>query len=435
MTTSPVPIPSPDLPPAQNLPRAPNLPPPPRRELPRRFRGWARVTQGALIVCIAFAVVEIGQVFAQRELMTRVRDDASSARFSDVVESNDRASAMRGFWFLLIVVTAVVWLVWWMKAYRAASEGRGDLRYGARWTIWCWIVPIASLFIPKRVADDLWTAARVPGHPRDAGVVRSKLVLGWWLAFVVAGFCTLAVSGPDKTVDDVLAENAVRVFQLVLYMVAAFLALRVVAQITAGFASQVGVEPRTGWSSRTRLAVVAGVVVVAVATAAGSEALFASDAQTTTGVAVGHGILRYTPGGAHYSVSVPDTWVAMGSDDLPDGVTFAATTIDGNTAISVVEGPAGAALDPEQMRSSLADQFDLSSEVEETALSLPAGDATRYSFQTFADGTLMDGRVYVFHGVAYDHAILFLRPSALFTGSSTIDRIARSLRIESGQRS
>ena len=174
MTTSPVPIAAPPPPPRRRLPR-----------LPRRFPVPCTVGargQGVLALFALVAPVALGVNLAQRDLLTRIQDAPGSVRLSDLQLSDNTCSALNVVWWVFIGLSVVTWMIWWVCAYRAAADRRA-LRYGKGWAFGGWFVPFANLVVPKRVADDLWTASREPdwparcrgpqlvGHPRVVGRV------------------------------------------------------------------------------------------------------------------------------------------------------------------------------------------------------------------------------------------------------------------------
>src|SRR4051812_46939709 len=152
MTSSAVPIP----------------PPVAIARLPRGLRTSARVAQSVLALWALFTPFAIGVLLVQRDLLTRVHAGASSVRLGDLATSDDQVSVVNGIYYALLTASIVAWMVWWVVAYRAAAERR-SLRYGRGWAFGGWFVPFAALVVPKRVADDLWTAAREPEWPKDEG--------------------------------------------------------------------------------------------------------------------------------------------------------------------------------------------------------------------------------------------------------------------------
>jgi hypothetical protein len=430
MTTSPLPIPpAPPSPPFSPPPPAPPL------RLPRALRAWARATQIALVACMIVLGVVVGLLLAQRGLLTRLRDDAAATRFSDVLESDDQVRVMNGIWAGLFVVTGIIWLVWWAKAHRAASDGRGDLRYGRGWAIGGWFVPFANLVVPKRVADDLWTASREPRRPRDAGVARSRSVLAWWATYIAAGVLSFTVTGRARTVSDEITQNAVRIVRALVFIVAAALAYRLVKQITDGFAEQAGASPRAPRSTRARTALAGAAVVIVVATVAGSWALFEVEPHTTArGFVAAGDNRRYEPKGEHFSVTVPESWLVLDRDELPRNVSFGAASTDGNTAVTIAEAPAGSAASLDEFRTRLVAQFHVVGDVKQTSVHLPAGDADCLSFTAIAEHLELQARFYVFRGERFDHVVALVTPSDDSAGNAgKFATILQSFRPREGQ--
>jgi hypothetical protein len=325
-------------------------------------------------------------------------------------------------------------MVWWVCAYRAAADRRA-LRYGKAWAFGGWFVPFANLVVPKRVADDLWTASRAPEWPRDAEARSSWDILAWWGAWLLGGVLGfLAVRSNHTTTGRLLTMNAIYIARAVVVLVAAVLAIRFIGLVTSGFTAQVGIEGRNRAASR-RL-VVAAAIVGLVAVVAGtfvSHAALDVGAHVTADGSAADG-RRYTPTGQHFSITVPANWVLVDDEDLPPGVTFAAAQVGGASGVTVAEGPAGAVLGADDVRAGLGMQFDLLGNVEQTAVSLPAGDAECFTFTAVVGGNPMDGRLYVFRGGTHDHVVLLLAQhdhSARTT--RTLDKMAVSFAIEDGQ--
>jgi hypothetical protein len=390
------------------------------------------VAQGVLALFVLVAPVAIGVNLAQRDLLTRIQDAPGSVRISDLMLSDDRVDSLNVVWLVFIGLSVVTWMVWWVCAYRAAADRRA-LRYGTGWAFGGWFVPFANLVVPKRVADDLWTASRAPDWPRDAEARSSWDILAWWGAWLLCGVLGfLAVRSEESTTGRLLTMNAIYLVRAVVVLVAAMLAIRFIGLVTAGFAAQVGIEGRNRASSR-RLMVAAAIVglVVVVAGTFVSYGAFEFPSHTTDAGYSADG-RRYTPAGQHFSITVPRNWVL--ADDLPAGVTFAAAQLNGDGGVTVVEGPAGLAMAADEVRSGLPTQFDMIGEVEQTTVALPAGEADCFTFTALIEDTPMDGRLYVFRGAAYDHVIVLLADAELSAGgSSTLDRIARSFRVSDGQ--
>ncbi|MEV0538106.1 protein kinase [Kitasatospora sp. NPDC050463] len=95
-------------------------------------------------------------------------------------------NVVRSLWFAQLVIgggLVAVWLVWFARV-RAVAErfAPGRLRYRPFMAVVGWFIPIANLFVPKQIANDVWHASSPPGHG-DRGPVR--LVQTWWASCLV----------------------------------------------------------------------------------------------------------------------------------------------------------------------------------------------------------------------------------------------------------
>jgi hypothetical protein len=388
------------------------------------------VAQGALGLWAVFAPVALGVNLAQRSLLRRIADAPGSVRLSDLVLSDDRVDTLNHVAWGLFALSAAAWMFWWICAYRAAADRRA-LRYGKVWAFGGWFVPFAGLVVPKRVADDLWTASREPDWPRDHEARSSWTILSWWGAWLLSGFVVAFSFHDDRSnTNELLTTNALYIARAVLLLVAAVLAIRFVSLVTTGFVAQsAGERPAPVHSSRLAMAVSAVVLLVVTGAIVSTSAL----AIPTHG-GVTSGPSRIRPVGEHFSIALPQGWVRVDEANLPAGVTFAASRVGDVGGITVVEGPAGAAISADELRVGLGDQFDLLGEVVQTSVTLPAGDAECFTFTAFVDDVLADGWVYVFRGTDYDHVLVVLgQDDVAANDAETLDDVVGSFRIEAGQ--
>ncbi|MFE1232100.1 DUF4328 domain-containing protein [Streptomyces sp. NPDC059442] len=96
--------------------------------------------------------------------------------------------ALAAAWFaqgLLLVATAIVFIVWFHRLRRNADVWTPDLQgRGPGWAIGAWFVPVANLWIPRGIAADIWRASRPdPYGPDRSG--EFVLLNAWWTLFAV----------------------------------------------------------------------------------------------------------------------------------------------------------------------------------------------------------------------------------------------------------
>jgi hypothetical protein len=229
-----------------------------------------------------------------------ILDPDSFAGSAAVVASDERlavgaAAMMATFW-----VSAVLWLVWFHRAYRnVESFGSISMRFGSGWAVGAWFVPILNWFRPKQIANDIWRGTDPQPPPGWVQPPVAPLVHWWWAAWLVGillGNLSFRLITDARTLDAERAAVAVDIIAGISYVVTGLLALRFVRAVTermaACAAATHGAEAdaervrtaREG-SGRRRVATVAftlvgaAALVVSVAVAAGS--LFSSDRDPT----------------------------------------------------------------------------------------------------------------------------------------------------------
>jgi hypothetical protein len=90
------------------------------------------------------------------------------------------------------LATGVLWLVWFQRAYHDAGL-LWPIRF-RDWAVLGWLIPVLSLWRPKQMANDLWTAGdpHAERYTTPRGV--SGLVHWWWAAYVAGGFIAIAAA-------------------------------------------------------------------------------------------------------------------------------------------------------------------------------------------------------------------------------------------------
>lgn len=136
-------------------------------------------------------------------------------------------------WWQATTLAALVVLTVWMSGMRDLAERlwpEGQRRRRA-WLFFGWVLPVADLFVPKMIVNDLWAAAE-PGPLRRRG---HPLLAVWWLSFLAAGAAGDRALSTMKKADT--AAQSGRVVERVmvsdgLYLCAAALSICVVWQLS-----------------------------------------------------------------------------------------------------------------------------------------------------------------------------------------------------------
>jgi len=171
-----------------------------------------------------------------------VAEDAR--RSAEIFRRVDRAA---DFAFALQVATGIAWLVWFRKAYNNLLWLHGSCRNLSR-VVWPWFVPIVSMYLPYKLMKELRPypptlhddrAARIapnptlPSRPISARPISARLLLSWWLLWVVCPL--LSLLGPffgTETKTSALIVYGLLLASYVGIIFAAFLAIVIVRRVT-----------------------------------------------------------------------------------------------------------------------------------------------------------------------------------------------------------
>ena len=154
-------------------------------------------------------------------------------------DADNAVAGLVGIWLLLLIATAVVFIIWlWRCAKDSELLGRENPRFRAGWTIGSWFIPLANFVIPVLIVQDLWRASTPRSTPGSSwrSEKGSSLVGWWWALFVAASLVSRAGSGfDDDTIDGLRSSDQAALSGYLVLAVAAFLAIRVVIQLTRRF--------------------------------------------------------------------------------------------------------------------------------------------------------------------------------------------------------
>lgn len=172
---------------------------------------WVVVLLG-LAVFIDLAALVAG--LAERELLGRI----TSGAFTDAeATASDNRVAMIGLAQISIyLVTGVVFIVWFHRAYKNLVAFGAELPHKTGWAIGAWFVPILNFFRPKGIADAIWQASD-PQLPHPAGDSWTKVKVPayihvWWVTWIISailGRVYFNMSRTIESVDQAQSSNAV----------------------------------------------------------------------------------------------------------------------------------------------------------------------------------------------------------------------------------
>lgn len=167
---------------ASSAPRPDDLHP--RPLLPGGASPVSRVPLAVALVGLALAALtDAFSVFTGVRLHTALDDfPASYKDLETAARLYEDASVYQTRVLLACGVAFVVWFVTMRGATSPLAPDR--FRHGPGWAVGGWLVPVANLFFPYRIALDMWNAAtQLPGEDEPFRA-RTWPVNLWWSLFV-----------------------------------------------------------------------------------------------------------------------------------------------------------------------------------------------------------------------------------------------------------
>jgi hypothetical protein len=157
---------------------------------------------------------------------------------ADAEASDARQEAIATAQLVVFVATGIFFLAWFHRAYKnLIALGAQRLRYEPGWAIGGWFVPIGNLYIPKKLANDIWRVSD-PNLPPDVEVsnktASSSGLLNWWWGLWIAGSLPSLVflfrsDSPQifEARDDVRFVLALDISEVVVTVLAFYVVLRI----------------------------------------------------------------------------------------------------------------------------------------------------------------------------------------------------------------
>jgi hypothetical protein len=221
--------------------------------------GLALAVKTLLGLNLLLSAALLGSEYLQYNLATRL---VARAAVPDAeIESNDaRQMAIGIAHFLVFVVSAIVFVVWFYRAHaNLAALGARELTYTSGWAAGCWFVPILNLFRPVQIAQEIWRNSdpdAVRGKYIHVETSASSGLIGlWWAASITSNIISnismrmsWAVTSPESLQSATAAGMAAEVASII----AALLTLAVVSTIDArqtARAEALRVKARSTWEN------------------------------------------------------------------------------------------------------------------------------------------------------------------------------------------
>lgn len=200
--------------------------------------GLALAVKVLLGIITAFYVVMLISDYLEYDLLNRLVKGEFVAQ--ERLDANDLRQHMLSIVYLLLLIpTAIVYLVWFHRAYaNLEALGAADLRHKPGWAVGFWFVPILNMFRPVQIAQEIWrgsdpdqAVARDVAKPRPRN---SGLIGLWWAFWLISnGLANIAfrMSASANTVQLQLSAAWMSMLAGALSIAAGLFAFAVVAAI------------------------------------------------------------------------------------------------------------------------------------------------------------------------------------------------------------
>lgn len=171
-----------------------NLVPAPAESFREPFRSLEAPARPLLLligVGILFDMLAVGSGLGYLSFFERLAA-GEPVTMQEAEQLDARQGAIGLTQLALLVVTAVVWLIWFRRAYRNLSPlGVESLRFKPGWAVGSWFVPILNTVRPKEITNDIWRASDpdLPAEQGGPGLGRPvwRLIDLWWAAGLIGG--------------------------------------------------------------------------------------------------------------------------------------------------------------------------------------------------------------------------------------------------------
>lgn len=211
--------------------------PPPPADVLRSPQGLATALTVLLSVAAAVNLFSAGANLFAWSLMKDLIADPGQVS-DDSLDLSDVLTAFAGgFQLLVLLGTATVFIVWFHRVRVNGGIFRPDVFTQARgWAIGAWFIPIGNLFLPFRIARQIWAASTRLGPDGSSHPASTGPLTAWWGVWVLAA-CTDRVFAQmyklAETPEAVRDASVVGIVSDLLMVAAAVLAVLFVRKLTA----------------------------------------------------------------------------------------------------------------------------------------------------------------------------------------------------------
>lgn len=193
------------------------------------------------VFSIVVGLILISLIPTYFEWKTLASLDPSSIRSEDSISDNlllvqtYLGLAQVGFY----IISIVVFIQWFRRAYgNLYRAGLGPLSYGESMALWSWFIPIANLFIPAFIMNEIWMRTKQGIAALDQSFVAPKgklLISLWWALFVLStilGRYIFSAVFETLTISEAIQDLKLVLFSELINVVEAILVIMIVSRVS-----------------------------------------------------------------------------------------------------------------------------------------------------------------------------------------------------------
>lgn len=176
------------------------------------LRPRVKAATALLVGVVAVALYSLSADLTQLDVVSRIAD-GERVSLQEATDSDDKVAGAATIYLVVGLIAGITFLLWWSRIYRnIVPLGVERPRWGARWAVAYWLIPIISLFRPKQVANDIWRGSD-PDAPAGSEGWESRPVtplLNWWWALFILdmfiGNFAIRSAFDSDTPDELVSE-------------------------------------------------------------------------------------------------------------------------------------------------------------------------------------------------------------------------------------
>lgn len=191
-----------------------------------------------LVLVVVLDIVALVSDYMEIQLINRVLS-GETVTMAEATANDSRQAAIGGIYFILFVITAILFCMWIHRAHRnLPSLGVSGLKYSPRWAVGGFFVPILNLFRPIQVTTEIWKASDPTTDVSDSAAWQraptTALIPSWWVLYLISAFLgniLLRISLQAETPSELLTASWLTFAMDFVDIPAAILAILVVRNI------------------------------------------------------------------------------------------------------------------------------------------------------------------------------------------------------------